>query len=323
MQPGATLLRLCGLATATLLGLAACTPPAPPLQVGSNHWAGYEALYYARELGLLDPSQVRLQEFSSTQEALRAFRNGALDAVAVTLDEALLLGAQEQSPRIVAVMDVSMGADVLLARPGIAALADLAGRRIGVETTTLGAYMLARILAKAGLAAGAVQVVDIPVDRHRQAYLDGEVDAVITFEPVRSQLLAAGARELFSSREIPGEIVDVLVVRGSLLGPRQQAVCHLLGGYYAALAELGKDPQRAARALAGPEGISPAELAGAWRLMELPGRKAGLALLGSESQGLGSVLAKLEGIMLDHRLLARDIDEQALLAPQSGASCPP
>jgi NitT/TauT family transport system substrate-binding protein len=161
-----------------LLGLlTACTPPAPPLQVGSNHWAGYEGLYYARELGLLDPRQIRLLEFSSTQESLRAFRNGALDAVAVTLDEALLLAEQEQEPSIALIMDVSMGGDVLLAKPGISRLAGIKGLRIGLETTTLGAYMLARVLAKAGLHARDVQVVHLPVDRHLQAYEEGDVDA--------------------------------------------------------------------------------------------------------------------------------------------------
>lgn len=322
MTPRSLLRALSGLAAAALLGLlAACSPPTPPLQVGSNHWAGYEGLYYARELGMLDPRQVRLLEFSSTQEALRAFRNGALDAVAVTLDEALLLAEQEQEPRIVMVMDVSSGGDVLLAKPGMASLADLKGRRIGLETTTLGAYMLARVLAKAGLAAGDVQVVHVSVDHHLEAYRSGEVDAVITFDPVRSQLLKAGARELFSSREIPGEIVDVLVVRRALLEPRKKAFCHLLDGYFAALTELHKAPGRAAATLAGPEGISPEELAAAWQLMQMPGKAEGLAMLQAGQGGLGAALGTLEAVMLANRLLARPIDERALLAPQLLQGC--
>lgn len=306
---------------ALLVWASACSPPVAPLQIGSNHWAGYEGLYYARSLGLLDPRQVRLLEFSSTQESLRAFRNGALDAVAVTLDEALLLADQEQEPRIVMVMDVSHGGDVLLARPGIAGLADLRGRRVGVETTTLGAYLLARALAKAGLAAGDVQVVHAAVDQHLEAYRRGDVDAVITFDPVRGQLLKAGAQVLFSSAEIPGEIVDVLVVRRARLDERQGALCHLLDGYFTALSRLRTAPERAAAALAGTEGQSPDDLMASWKLMQLPGRSEGLAMLRPGPAGLGAALGRLEAVMLANRLLTRTVDEGELLAPQLLEGC--
>lgn len=301
--------------------LAACSPPAPPLQVGTNHWAGYEGLYHARNLGVLDARQVKLLEFSSTQEALRAFRNGALDAVAVTLDEALLLARQQQLPRIVLVMDISDGGDVLMARPGIDRLEQLKGKRIGVETTTLGAYMLARLLAKSGLKATDVQVVHLPVDGHLEAYRDGRVDAVITFEPVRSLLLKAGAHELFSSRDIPGEIVDVLVVRQGLLQARRSSLCHLIDSYFVALDDLRQAPRRAATRLAGPEGITPEELVTAWGLMRLPDRSSSLSLLRDDRGGLLPVLGKLERLMWEGQLLDGMVDESQLLAPELLESC--
>jgi NitT/TauT family transport system substrate-binding protein len=144
---------------------------------------------------------------------------------------------------------------------------------------------------------------------------------VITFEPVRSQLLRAGARELFSSRQIPGEIVDVLVVRRNLIQQRQRTLCHLLDSYYSALAELRKAPDRAAGILAGPENISPGELAAAWQLMQLPGRDEGLAMLRDGQAGLTPALNELQRVMLANRLLAREVDARALPAPQLIESC--
>jgi len=45
------------------------------------------------------------------------------------------------------------------------------------------------------------------------AFKKRQVDAIVTFEPVKSELLSSGANILFDSHQIPGRIVDVLVVR--------------------------------------------------------------------------------------------------------------
>lgn len=309
------------LAVVGLALLAGCGAPEPPLQVGSNHWPGYMGLYYARELGRIDPQRVRLLDFTSTQQSLQAFRNGALDAVAVTLDEALLLAEQQGDSRAILVFDISQGADVLLARPDLDGLAALKGRRIGVETTALGAYMLARVLDAAKLTADEVEVVHVPLDDHARAYLEGRVDAVITFEPVRAQLLAAGARELFDSRRIPGEIVDVLVVRSDLVKKRRGDLCHLLEGHFEALERLRAAPAEAATRLTGPEGIAPRELVAAWRLMHLPDRAENRRLLGGGEGGLAATLRKLESVMLANQLLNRPIDTPNLLEPALVEGC--
>jgi len=138
---------------------------------------------------------------------------------------------------------------------------------------------------------------------------------------VRSLLLGTGARELFSSREIPGEIVDVLVVREDILRQRKASLCHLMEAYFLALAELRQDPMRAAAVLAGPEGISPEELVAAWQRMHLPDRGEAGALLEAGSGSLLPTLAKLEEVMAANHLLSRDVDAEALLAPGLIAGC--
>lgn len=314
---------MASLALACLALLAGCDAPEPPLRVGSNDWPGYMGLYYARELGRLDPQRVRLLDFTSTQRSLHAFRNDALDAVAVTLDEALLLAEQLEDSRAILVFDISQGADVLLARPEVEGLADLKGRRIGVETTALGAYMLARVLESAGLTAEQVEVVHVPLDDHASAYLDGRVDAVISFEPVRGQLLAAGARELFDSRRIPGEIVDVLVVRRDLVQKRRGDLCHLLAGHFEALEGMRITPAAAAARLATPLGMTSEQIQAAWRLMHLPNRAENRRLLSADEGGLAATLRKLETVMRANRLLSRPVNTATLLEPSLVEGCAP
>ena len=165
-----------------VFALAGCDKPAPPLRVGANRWLGYEPLFLARDRGYYGGQPVQLLSFLSTTEVIRAYRNGALDVAAVTADEALLLAETLPDQRILLVCDFSLGADVILAKPQFPSLPDLKGRRIGVETTALGAYMLARALARAGMTAHDVTVVPMPLDEHEAAFRQDLVDAVVTHE---------------------------------------------------------------------------------------------------------------------------------------------
>lgn len=115
--------------------------------MGTNVWPGYEGFHYAEHLGYYDRRQIEVLTFPSSVEAMRAFRNGDLDLVAVTADESFQLIQDEQDPRIILVIDVSHGADAILARPGISHPGDLRGKRVGVEMNAVGVYMLSKGLA--------------------------------------------------------------------------------------------------------------------------------------------------------------------------------
>ena len=92
--------------------------PEPALRIGTNVWIGSEPLYLARELGRLDPATVQLVEYPSASEVLRAFRNQAIDGMVISLDELFGLAVDGFQPRIILVVDVSHGADVVVGRAG-------------------------------------------------------------------------------------------------------------------------------------------------------------------------------------------------------------
>ena len=51
--------------------LAACQAPVAPIRVGSIVFPGYELMFLARELGLLNERQVRLVELLSNTDTVR------------------------------------------------------------------------------------------------------------------------------------------------------------------------------------------------------------------------------------------------------------
>jgi NitT/TauT family transport system substrate-binding protein len=228
--------------------LIACGPvPEPALRVSVNPWVGYDPLVLARERGLLDTSQIKVVELMSNSESQRALRNGLTEAAALTLDEALRLADEGVPLRIVALLSESHGADAVLARPEIQTPAQLKGKRIVLEETALGVLVLDRLLAAGGLTREDVTTLHAEAAMHTAMLVGGKVDAVITFEPMKSQLLLKGFQVIFDSRRMPGEIVDVLVVRSDLSAVRSEA---LRAAWEAGRQAFLADPETAAALLA-------------------------------------------------------------------------
>ena len=181
---------------AFVLGIVRCArEPEAALRIGTNVWIGSEPLYLARELGRLDPAVVQLVEYPSASEVLRAYRNQAIDGMVISLDELFGLAVDGLQPKIILVVDVSHGADVVVGRPGMKSMQDLKGKSVAVESGALGAFVLSRALTLNGMQASDVNVVHLESNEQPNAFEAGTVDGAVTFDPYRAQFLQAGARD--------------------------------------------------------------------------------------------------------------------------------
>ncbi len=304
-----------GLAAALLAIVPACVPSSPPspLRVGTNVWPGFEGFYLARNLGYFEGTPVQMVEFGSSSEVLRAYRNGDLEVAALTLDETLLLTETNPQTQIFLIADISDGGDVILGKPGIASLSGLQGQRVGVEATALGAYVLTRALQTVNLTPEAVQVVPLEVSEHERAFQAGEIDAVVTFDPVRSRLLAEGATPLFDSRQIPGEIVDVIVTDQSTLDSRRVDLADLVTGWFRAIDYLKANPQDAATRVAPRQNITPEQFLESLEGLLIPGIEENQRLLSQQDPALLTGAQQLVEVMLDNQLLNQAVDPKPLL----------
>ena len=265
--PGQWPRRLALLVSLATLSLSfGCTPaPSAALRVGINPWPGYEFMFLAQEKGFYRDAglEVRLIEFSSLSDARRAFERGQIDAMGTTVVEVLQVRDQSaRSPEVVQVVDYSNGADVILARPCIANSAGLRGARIGVELGSLGVYMLARGLEKNGLGLADVKLIAMDQLSMEEAFRKGELDALVTYPPVSIKLLRGSlVHPVFSSAEIPGEVLDVIAVEAQINRERPADVAKFLRAFERAIAYTEQNPQEAYRIMAAREGLTPAEFA--------------------------------------------------------------
>ena len=183
-----------------------------PLKVATNLWPGYEPLYLAQYLGVFH-QDIEVIQLSSATEVMPAMAHGNLDAAALTLDEVISLRAGGLDIEPILVLDYSRGGDAIVTlQPK---RDSLVGMRVGVENTALGAIVLSEALNQAGLTFDDVVIINVSPDEHEKALLQEKLDAVVTFEPVRTRLLRQGAKVLFDTRQAP----DLTIFSSGYLSP--------------------------------------------------------------------------------------------------------
>ncbi len=287
-----------------------------PVAIAADVWVGYEPLFFARREGWLDDKLVKLVETSSTTASLQALAEGKVDGAALTLDEVLKARTTGLPLAVVMVFDVSAGADMLIARPGMQKLADLKGRKIGFEEGTDGELMLTEVLQTAGLSKNDVKLISLTHDKQRAAWLAGQIDALVTYEPVAGQLLAQGAIKLFDSRQIPNTIVDVLAIRSDALDYRHAtAIRHLLSAHFRALDHLHRNPHDAAYRMATHLGLPADEVLPSFKGLLLPDVTNNRLLLTGSPPPLLDTARKVSALMVQGNLLPHNDPLTALIRP--------
>ena len=294
---------LCTAGLAPMVVLTGCGKKEPLLRVSGITWVGYEPLFLARRLDLLPPAQVRLIDSPSNTNSLMQLAAGEVEAATLTLDEFILARAGGIPVKVALVFDTSHGADVVMSRPGIRSIEQLAGQRIGVEETAAGALMLRKALQAAELNTEDIIREPLIGSEHVAAYRSGSVDAVISYEPYATRLESLGARRLFDSSAFPGLIVDVLAVHEQAIERQKDALTLLVDAHFEALGVLKASPGRAYRMMAPRLGLSIAETQQAFEGIELLGVDDNRAWLAPPARPLRDAADAVARIMQANALI--------------------
>ncbi len=286
-----------------LLLLAGCSgPDTAPVRVAHTNWPGYETLALAVQQKAYPDLEVIDFRFVSAIDAISAFEHHHVDVAALTLDEALLLQSRSPEPlTIIAVMDISHGGDAIIAHQAISSMPALKGKRVGVETSALGAYFLTLALEQsADISLDQIEIVPLRYNRHYDAFVSGRVDAVVTYEPVRSQLLRQGGRNIFDSTQVAGAIVDVLVTRQTFANAHPKSLKRLLRGHFTMLDAVKSNPDKYIPIMARLEGIQPDECKISLSGITIPDVSTNHAMLGTSKPSLTAALTRVRQFMSDH-----------------------
>lgn len=291
--------------------LLGCTCQRPEkLRLGINPWPGYELLWLAHDLNIYKKHNldVDIYEYTSLVDAQTAMSRGKIDVLCSTLIELFLVDLPAGArPTPVLVSDYSNGADVILAkRQIIPQIADIKGRRVGIEAGSLGEYVLARALKLNGIQEKDVTLIKIDQTKMGDSLEKNSIDAAVTYPPISVALRRnPDVHELFSSKDIPGEVIDVISVTPQVLERDPHFREKLTGVWRDALAHMRADPAGTITRMAAREHITDAEFVDAL---------AGMQLLDADQQGeyfgprgkLVEIIANVRDVLVESKMITPD-----------------
>ncbi len=203
--------------------------------------------------------------------------------------------------------DYSNGADFILAQPELRNISDLKGKKVAAEVGTLNMYMLARALSLNGL-----DLTDVHLVQHDQigmaaVFKNREVDAVVTYVPVATSLIHdSSANQLFSSKDIPNEVIDLLCFDRTIIETRFDEVVGILNAWDRSLEYAKNHPAEAYAIMAKREGIGSDDFEQALAGVKVLTCEDQKEIIG-ESGHLETVFAMAQEVLLETHQIDRSI----------------
>jgi NitT/TauT family transport system substrate-binding protein len=231
---------------ASTLLVASCSQSSAPsgearkeFSIGWSIYAGWMPWPYAQQAGIVKKwadkygIKINVVQVNDYVESVNQYTAGKFDGVTVANMDALTIpaaGGKDTSAVILG--DYSNGNDGILLKGGDS-LAALKGQQVYLVELSVSHYLLARALESAKLSFNDVKTVNTSDADIVGAFASPDVKASVAWNPQLSVMKAqAGVKEVYSSADIPGEILDLLVVDTATLKANPNLGKALAGIWY-------------------------------------------------------------------------------------------
>jgi NitT/TauT family transport system substrate-binding protein len=234
-----------------LLGVLAAGAAAPVFAAERNSfnvawsiYVGWMPWDYAERSGILKKwadkyaIKIKLTQVNEYVESINQYTAGTFDACAMTNMDALTIpaaGGVDSTALIIG--DFSNGNDGVVLKGKGMTLADIKGQKVNLVELSVSHYLLARALASAGMRERDLKIINTSDADVVAAFSAPATTAVVTWKPQLSAVLSApNAQLVFDSSKIPGEILDLMVVKTDVLNANPKLGKALIGAWYETLA---------------------------------------------------------------------------------------
>lgn len=209
---------------------------ADKFRIAWSHYIGWEPWEFARHKGILDKwaqkygIEIRLDLINDYIESINLYTGGTYHGCVMTNMDALTIpsvGGVDSTALIVG--DFSNGNDGIVMKNGTR-VADLKGRDVMLVELSVSHYLLARALEKNGLTERDLSLINTSDSDMAAVFASDPNAAAVTWNPPLMQCRnVRGAKLVFDSSKIPGEIIDMMVVRTGVPDALKKA---LVGAWY-------------------------------------------------------------------------------------------
>lgn len=238
--------------------LAAMMPGMVPAQetyrIAWSHYTGWEPWEYARNSGILDKwagkfgIKIQLDLINDYIESINLYTGGAYQGCVMTNMDALTIpavGGVDSTALIVG--DFSNGNDGIVIKNGTK-VTDLKGRKVKLVELSVSHYLLARALSINGMKENDVKLMNTSDADIAAVFSADKNGAVVTWNPPLMQCRnVKDANLVFDSSKIPGEIIDMMIVRSDSPDALKKA---LVGAWFETMAVISSKSKSSKEAIA-------------------------------------------------------------------------
>ena len=206
-----------------------------PMKIGTVVWIGYGPFYVAEKLDLFKKHnlKVSLQIFTDPALIPSAIASGAVDGGMLTYDQVVGQVAAGRPQKVVMPIDYSNGGDAIVADKSIAKVADFKGKKVGFNPLSPSDFLLSYALKVNGLSDKDITAVNMTPEAVPAAMASGQLSIGVTYEPSLSQIVSQGGgnkfKVVFSSKDAPGLIADVLVFDDKVIKAKPDDAAKIIG----------------------------------------------------------------------------------------------
>ena len=216
--------------------------------LGMSGWTGFQPLKLAELAGIFKKNGIDMEiRFIPPVPRSAALAAGAINAAATTVDQHIVWSSAGIDTVQVMLIDKSNGGDGLAVRNNINSVKELKGKTINVDGPgTTNHFMLSYMLEKNGLSIQDVIRVTLAAQPAAQAFVTGQSDAAITYEPYLSTIRGRPdtGKILVTSKEYP-VVIDVLVFKRDFIAKNPKIVKATVDSFFEALDLIKKEPAKA------------------------------------------------------------------------------
>ena len=232
---------------AALAGSASVVAQETRVAIGISGWTGFAPLTLAKEAGIFKKNglDVSIKKIPQKDRHL-AIASGDVQCAATTVETYVVWNANGVPITQVVQLDKSYGADGLAVRNGVAKIADLKGKTVGVDAPGTTPYFgLAYILKKNGLTMKDVTVATMSPQAAAQAFVAGQNDAAMTYEPYLSSVrdTPAAGKIIATTLDYP-MVMDTLGCTPKFIKENPKAVKAIVDSYFEAVEMIKKEPAK-------------------------------------------------------------------------------
>jgi NitT/TauT family transport system substrate-binding protein len=205
-------------------------------KVAWSHYTGWEPWGYAQHAGILEKwartydIKIKLDLINDYIESINLYTAGKYDACTMTNMDALTIPAVGGIDSTALILgDFSNGNDGIVMKNGTD-VASLKGREVKLVELSVSHYLLSRALEKSGMKEKDLKIINTSDADIGSIFITDKNAAAVTWNPILMKLRQEkGATVVFDSSKIPGEIMDLLVVK---TGADEKLKKALVGAWY-------------------------------------------------------------------------------------------